>query len=51
VTACTFGGDGLDRLFITTSREGLATGEEPEAGSLYAAAPGVRGLPALEFAG
>jgi sugar lactone lactonase YvrE len=51
VTACTFGGDGLDRLFITTSREGLAPGEEPSAGSIYAADPGVRGLPAREFAG
>jgi len=51
VTACTFGGDDLGRLFITTSREGLAAGEEPEAGSLYVAEPGVRGLPALEFAG
>ena len=51
VTACTFGGDDLGRLFITTSREGLEPGEEPEAGSLYAAEPGVRGLPALEFAG
>jgi sugar lactone lactonase YvrE len=51
VTACTFGGDSLDRLFITTSREGLEPGEEPEAGSLYAAEPGIRGLPALEFAG
>jgi sugar lactone lactonase YvrE len=51
VTACTFGGADLDRLFITTSREGMAPGEEPAAGSLYAADPGVRGLPAREFAG
>jgi sugar lactone lactonase YvrE len=51
VTACTFGGPGLDRLFITTSREGLAPGDEPAAGSLYAAEPGVRGRPAREFAG
>jgi sugar lactone lactonase YvrE len=51
VTACTFGGERLDRLFITSSREGLAPGEEPAAGSLYAADPGVRGLPAREFAG
>jgi sugar lactone lactonase YvrE len=51
VTACTFGGPGLDRLFITTSREGLAPGDEPAAGSLCVAEPGVRGLPAREFAG
>jgi sugar lactone lactonase YvrE len=51
VTACTFGGDELDRLFITTSREGLAAGADPSAGSLYAADVGVRGVPAREFAG
>jgi sugar lactone lactonase YvrE len=51
VTACTFGGAGLDRLFITSSREGLAPGDEPAAGSLYVADVGVRGLPVREFAG
>jgi sugar lactone lactonase YvrE len=51
VTACTFGGDDLDRLFITTSREGVAVEEEPSAGSLYVADVGVRGLPAREFSG
>jgi sugar lactone lactonase YvrE len=51
VTACTFGGEDLDRLFITTSREGLQLGEDPIAGSLFVADPGVRGLPAREFAG
>jgi sugar lactone lactonase YvrE len=51
VTACTFGGEDLDRLFITTSREGLSPGEEPSAGSLHVADVGVRGLPVREFAG
>lgn len=51
VTACTFGGDGLGELFITTSRENLAPGDDPAAGSLFRVAPGVRGRPALEFAG
>lgn len=51
VTACTFGGEDLDVLFITTSREGLQPGEEPEAGSLFAAQPGVRGLPVRDFGG
>ena len=50
-TACTFGGDNLDQLFITTSRENLADDEEPAAGSLYMAEPGVRGLPTRLFAG
>ena len=48
VTACTFGGERLDQLFITTTREGLAPGEHPLAGSVYAADVGVRGLPARE---
>ncbi|GAA2738362.1 SMP-30/gluconolactonase/LRE family protein [Actinocorallia aurantiaca] len=51
VTACTFGGARLDELFITTSREGLAPGEEPPAGSLFRAAVGVKGMPARAFAG
>ncbi|MEW2354152.1 SMP-30/gluconolactonase/LRE family protein [Spirillospora sp. NPDC029432] len=51
VTACAFGGEALDELFITTSREGLPPGEEPRAGSLFRARPGVRGLPVREFAG
>jgi sugar lactone lactonase YvrE len=51
VTACTFGGERLDELFITTSREGLGDGEDPLAGSLFRASPGVPGLPVREFAG
>jgi sugar lactone lactonase YvrE len=51
VTACTFGGSDLSQLFITTSREGLNPGEDPKAGSLFVAEPGVRGMPTREFAG
>jgi sugar lactone lactonase YvrE len=51
VTACTFGGESLEDLFITTSREGLQPGDDPLAGALFRAAPGVRGLPVREFAG
>ena len=51
VTACTFGGTELEQLFITTSREGLAEGEDPLAGALFAAVPGVNGMPVREFAG
>ncbi|MDN5688346.1 MAG: SMP-30/gluconolactonase/LRE family protein [Brachybacterium sp.] len=43
VTACTFGGQDRSTLFITTSRENLAEGEDPQAGSLFAARPGARG--------
>lgn len=51
VTACTFGGAGLDRLFITTSREGLEPGADPLAGSVFHADVGFRGLPIREFDG
>lgn len=51
VTACTFGGDELRQLFITTSREDLAPGDDPLAGSIFTATPGVTGLPARTFAG
>jgi sugar lactone lactonase YvrE len=55
VTACTFGGPDLDRLYVTTSRQGLDAGaraEQPLAGALFAVdVAGVRGLPVLEFAG
>lgn len=51
VTACTFGGEDLDQLYITTSREGLAPDDEPLAGSLFRADVGVVGQPIREFAG
>ena len=53
VSACAFGGDDLDRLFVTTSRQGLDDPDADEAasGSLFVADPGVRGLPVLPFAG
>jgi sugar lactone lactonase YvrE len=51
VTACTFGGPGLDQLFITTSRDGLEPGAEPLAGALFRADVGVTGQPVREFAG
>jgi sugar lactone lactonase YvrE len=51
VTACTFGGDRLDRLFITTTCEGIDPAEHPLAGSIFVAEPGVVGLPAREFGG
>ncbi len=45
VTACAFGGPELDELYITTSRVDLAPGDQPAAGALFLARPGVRGLP------
>jgi sugar lactone lactonase YvrE len=51
VTACTFGGPDLDRLYITTSRENLEPDDDPLAGSLFIAVPGVTGLPVKAYAG
>jgi sugar lactone lactonase YvrE len=51
VTACTFGGPGLDELFITTSRENLADGEQPLAGSVFHFRPGVEGRAVRPYAG
>jgi sugar lactone lactonase YvrE len=51
VTACTFGGPGLDELFITTSQEKIDVDTDPLAGSLFRAKPGVTGLPVREFSG
>ncbi|HET7398827.1 MAG TPA: SMP-30/gluconolactonase/LRE family protein [Intrasporangium sp.] len=51
VTACTLGGEGLDELFITTSREGLAAGDDPLAGALFSVSGVAPGQPVREFAG
>ncbi|WP_313480239.1 SMP-30/gluconolactonase/LRE family protein [Microbacterium sp.] len=51
VSACTFGGHGLNTLFITTSAQGLDPGHGTEAGSLFAVDLGIRGQPTLPFAG
>ena len=49
VTACAFGGPGLKTLFITTGQfKGV---DEPEAGRLFIANPGVAGLPSFAYAG
>ncbi|MEV0618990.1 SMP-30/gluconolactonase/LRE family protein [Nonomuraea sp. NPDC050404] len=48
VTAVTFGGEHLDRLFVTTSALDVDRAEQPQAGAVFAADPGVRGLPVLQ---
>lgn len=50
-TAVSFGGEDLSTIFVTTSRDGLADGEEPAAGALFAEKIGVRGLEPLAFGG
>ena len=51
VTACAFGGDDLGTLFITTTRENLPSDVQPQAGAVFCARPGVRGLPVNVYAG
>lgn len=52
VTACAFGGLGLDTLFITTAYAHLSAEKraaQPLAGDLFACKPGVKGLPEPYF--
>jgi len=50
-TSCTFGGDDLSTLFVTSSRFGMQAGQFDEGleGSLFALDVGVRGRPANRF--
>ncbi len=52
VTSCAFGGENLDTLFITSARIGM-TDEQleqfPQAGSVFAAVPGVKGVAPYYF--
>jgi len=52
-TCCCFGGKDFDTLYISTARQRLTPDQlarEPLAGGLFAARPGVRGLPEARFA-
>ena len=54
VTSCTFGGPGLEVLFVTSACVGMSEQElvaEPFAGALLACDVGVAGLPANRFGG
>jgi sugar lactone lactonase YvrE len=54
ITSCTFAGDDLDRMFITTARVGLSEAElqeYPLAGALFEYRPGVSGLPTHLYKG
>jgi sugar lactone lactonase YvrE len=51
VTACTLGGERLDELFVTTSRENLEPDDDPLAGSLFRLTGVTPGLPVRDFAG
>lgn len=49
-TACWFGGENLDQLFITTASIREDPEAQPLAGSLFACSPGATGLPATACA-
>lgn len=54
VTSCAFGGPDLKSLFITTAREGRSPeqlAQEPLAGSIFVARPGVSGVGAFAYRG
>jgi L-arabinonolactonase len=49
-----FGGPGLETIFVTSASKGLSEEqllEQPQAGSLFAFQPGVKGLPEMRFQG
>ncbi len=54
VTCCAFGGRDFGDLFITSMTYGLspeALSDQPLAGALFRARPGVRGRPSFRFLG
>jgi sugar lactone lactonase YvrE len=53
VTSCSFGGEDLSELYVTSARNSLSDThlrEQPHAGGLFRLRPGVRGLPHHPFA-
>lgn len=53
-TSVAFGGPGLNRLYLTSAREGLTAPQRrahPDSGRLFVAEPGVAGLPTHGWAG
>ena len=50
-SSCTFGGENLDTLFITTIGRDTNSETDPQAGSLFAVNPGIKGVKADFFKG
>ncbi len=52
VTSCAFGGEALEKLYITTASVGFEDADwerEPLAGGLFVCKPGVKGVPSFAF--
>ena len=49
ITSCTFAGNDLDRMFVTSAADGAE--HEPQAGALFEIDPGARGLAPYRFKG
>lgn len=49
ITNCTFAGEALDRMFVTSAADGKD--DEEHAGALFEVDPGCRGLPTARFGG
>lgn len=51
VSSCAFGGNHLQTLYVTTSRQGLQDNQEPDAGAVFTAETSIRGAPQAVFRG
>ncbi|MCP3031873.1 SMP-30/gluconolactonase/LRE family protein [Halobacillus sp. A1] len=54
VTSCTFGGENLDELYVTTARKGMSEEdleEYPQAGGVFKVKTGIKGSPCYRFKG
>ena len=54
ITSCTFGGENLDTLFITTARWGMTKEQiynSPSSGGLFSVKPGFTGIADNQFGG
>lgn len=49
VSSCAFGGPGSTDLYVTTSRQGLGSSEDPRAGAVFCVDVGVTGAPVAAF--
>ena len=49
ITSCAFGGEKMDKLFITSAKVQVNEKDEPMAGKTFVVSPGVKGLPSFNL--